>query len=336
MPDNSGTGAPIASAAVPGAQTNQTSSNTVGDAAAVVSANVDYRKIPHKLKVNEREEEVTYDDLVRDAQKFRASSRVFDQAAAKERKMGQLIERAKKGDLSWIEDMIGEETFVKAAENRLLKVVDWNKMSPEQQDAYKERQRADAAEKELNDRKSQEKARESQIEIARATKAIDKEMNDAFSSMGMKPTPEMISWAADYMRSVMPDEDDEDQDYEPMLASEGLSRANRRFERDIVNILPSLPKEQRLRMAPLLVSALMNEMSIEELRAVLPQDFTDGLRKANIRDVEGQDPIRRKADSYPSPTTKEAGRSSKSRRVAQTTDEAFAQLDEHFKKQVRR
>lgn len=335
-------GAPVAPAAQGASNarpTEQSNQPAQGSAPQVP----DFSATKHRLKVNDVEEELSYEELKARAQKASAADRRFEQAAAKERRLGKLIEQAKKGDLTWLENLIGEEAAVQWAENRLGRVIDWNKKTPEEQRAIKAERERDEKARLLAEREAEDARRQRHIEVIREAKALDAEMNEAFKKLGQPVNPYLIKWAAEQMEAAMPDEDDEDQEYEPMSAEAALSAATRRVGRDVVNILPRLPKEQRLQLAPMLVKAMMEGIDIGELRAVLPRDFLDALRKANLKDAEDQDPLRAgRANPDASatrrdPTSIEMGKPrSKSRIVASTTDEYFKLMEESLNKKRRR
>ncbi len=333
--------APIASdsASTQPASSSQPSTQTASDSAPQIP---DFSKFKHKLKVNEQEEDLSYEELKARAQRVTAADRRFEEAAAKERRLGKLIEKAKKGDLSWVEQVIGEEAVIKWAEDRLGKVIDWRKLSPEQQEAIKEKQRADAAEERLREREDDDSRRQRHTEVLREAKALDVEMHEAFKKIGQPVNPYLIKWAAEQMEAAMPEDDDEGE-YEPLPAETALTAATRRYSRDMVNIFPRLPKEQRLQMAPLLVKGLMEGIDIAELRAALPKEFLDALRKANLKDVGDQDPMRAGRASPDAtatrrdPTSSEMGKPmSKTRKIAATTDEFFNMTEERLNKRQRR
>ncbi len=341
MPDNTGTGAPIASAHIPSSDTASPQDTNQGQSSAAPKSPAaevpDFRKYTHKLKINESDEDVSYDDLLKDAQKGRASDRRFEQAAAKERKLFKMLDQAKKGDWSAIEQLVGEDAAVAFAEQRIGKVIDWNKLSKEQQEAITERREKEAAQAKLKDYEERESSRTRAVDIARETKAIDNEMMAAFSARNLKPTPELIYWAADYMASVIPDDDDEQQDYEPMPAEEGLGRALSRYKRDVVKILPNLPEDLQLELAPQIVAALTNGIPMEKLRAVLPKEFLDGLRKLNLKDVDGSSHARGDTASAirRDSTSTEMSQRRGTRKIAATTDEMFASIEQSLNKRYK-
>lgn len=255
----------------------------------------------HKLKVNQREVELDDEQYRIAAQKGLASDETFRKAAEKDKQIAAYFERAKNGDLGWLEDIVGEEAILTAAEKRLMRKIEFEELTPQQREALQWRQRAEQAEGKLTDaEKREEQIRRAQL-TQEAYEHIDVEIDEAFKAIGRKPTPRLVMRVAEEILASLPGTQD-DEGRAPIPAATALQRATSGVRTDAAELLAS--------------------MSPAELREFLPKEALDALRKLDLEDVRGPNAKR--------PTLKPLEGKTDAKRKRMSTDAMFAQLEQKF------
>ncbi len=290
MADQSAVGASASAAPDVNASTEAASSEQA-------EAVADYRKIKHKLKTNNREEELDYDEVIRRAQKSSAADEVFRSASAKEKKLADLIDKSKKGDLAWLEEMVGDEPLTKWAEQKLLKMIERQEMSPEQRELLEERARREKLEGELKSREDQEtETRQTQLRH-QVAESLDGKINEAFKAASLPMTPGRLERVAQYMHASLGTPEGTLLD-----PAKALERVKSEIQSD--------------------ARELLEGMTVEELSAFLPRKLRDALRLADVADVRAQnDPMRRPTQD------KDNRRLSQTKQKRMSTDQFFNQLE---------
>lgn len=300
MAEMSATGASASSQPSDTGETQDTAEQpeAKGKPKAPDAATPDYRKIKHKLKVNEKEQEFDYDTVVKLAQKGMSSDEVFRKASAKEKQMATLFERMKEGDLDWIEDIAGDEKLTKWAEKKLMKLIELQQMSPEQRELMDERAKRTKLEKDLQTR--EEREQESRREYLRqeASVDLDQQIDSAFKAASLPMTPSRLERVAQYMDASL------NATGTLLGADKALTRVTQEIRRD--------------------ASELLESMKPEELREFLPRKVLDAIRRADVEDVRSQDPMRRPTQNQPPRKISDA----KAKRMS--TDDYFSKLEKRF------
>ena len=290
MADTSAAG-PIAPAAIPDAVAGVTDE-------VKADATPDFRKYKHKLKINEKEQDLDYDEVIKRAQKSSAADEVFRRASAKEKQLAALIDRAKEGDLDWIEELAGGEKLTKWAEKKLLKIIEMNEMSPEQRELMEERAARKALEEDKKRREDGDNEQRTTALRDHAAKEIDSKIDEAFKAARLPMTPSRIERVAQYL--------------DASLSVEGALL-------DPAKALQRVQKEMRSDAREVLES-----LTPEELREFLPKKVLDAIRRGDVADVRAQDPLRRPTpDGQPRKVT-----DTKQKRMS--TDAYFTNLEKKF------
>ncbi len=268
------------------------------DAPAPADALPDFRKFKHKLKVNDREQELDYDTVLKHAQKGLASDDVFRRAAEKEKKVAALLDRAKGGDLDWLEELAGDEKLTKWAEKKLLKIIERQNMSPEQRELLQERALREKLENEKKTREQQDADMRGESLRHEAAQDLDERIDQAFKARGVSMTPSRIERLAQYL--------------DASLNSTGtLMDADKALDRVMSEIRSD-------------ATGLLESMTLAELREFLPKKVLDALRRGDVEDVRAQDPMRR-------PTQDGQPRKLSDAKVKRmSTDDYFNKLEKKF------
>lgn len=257
----------------------------------------DFRKAKHKLKVNDKEHELDYDTVLKLAQKGMGADELFRSASAKEKKIAALFDRAKSGDLDWLQDIAGDDKLTKWAEKKLLKIIERQNMSPDQLALHEERSRREALEDEKKTRDERDtEERTSHLRQA-AAEDLDEQITTAFKTTGLPMTPSRLERVAQYMDASL------NATGTLMDAGKALARVQTEIRSDAKELLES--------------------MKPEDIREFLPKKVLDAIRKADIEDVRSQDPMRRTTQNGQQPPR----RISDAKQKRMSTDTFFNNLE---------
>ncbi len=264
---------------------------------AAVAEVPDFRKHKHKLKINEKEQDLDYDTVIKLAQKGAGADEVFRRASEKEKKMAALLDRAKEGDLDWIEEIAGPKAR-EWAERRILREIELQEMSPEKRELMAERAKREKLE---NDNKTrEERDRDAQMEGLRgaAAQEIDTKIDEAFKAARLPMTPSRIERVAQYLDASL------STDGALLDPAKALARVQTEMRSDAREVLESL--------------------SPAELREFLPKKVLDAIRKGDIEDARSADPMRRSTQNGQARPLSDA----KQKRMS--TDDYFNKLEKKF------
>lgn len=207
-----------------------------------------------KVKVDESEEEVDEQELLKGYQKAKASDKRFQEASALRKQAEQ--EKAQVQDLlkqirenpDLLEQLgIDLDSY---SEKRLLRNMERALKSPEELEleelrSFKNNQtQAQKKQQELQAAQAQEQ------EYAHVTEQIDNEIFETLQSAGMKPTPRLIARMAEQMLASL------EEDGSRFSAKDAFSRVKNDYQADVSELLESLEPEQLAEMFPSVVQKL--------------------------------------------------------------------------------
>lgn len=260
----------------------------------------------HRVKVNDQEVDVDYDELVRGYQKGRSADQRY-QEAAKLRKEAQDVQDAfNAGDFKSLSEKlkIPQGRLREMSENYLIELLKFDQLSePEKRALIAERERD-----ELKTEREAEKAKREGDEATRiadqAAEFIDVALGDAIRASGQKVTPITVARIAAYLQASLSQGDGiVDEESVRGAAAKAVKRA-----------YSTLDEEIRTRFG---------DMSVADARAILPKRLLDELRKASVNEVLSQDPTwSRKSPEKDAPQPKPKKKLS--------TDEWFAERAKHL------
>lgn len=251
----------------------------------------------HKVKIDESELEVDYDELVRGYQKGRSANERFQRASEMQKAVQTFVERAKQGDLDWLEDLgVGEEKARQWAEKRLLKHIEWEQMSPEQKELVKVRREKEALEREREEARQSYEQQQAQAAEKQAFLEIDDEISAAVKALGKRATPRLVRRIAEQMMAGLSQEDGQ------RLPADRAAKAA--FSGLVTD-----------------AESLLSEMSPAEVLAILDRaGKRDLVRREFVNEAVAQAPM-----SRPQAKTATSDRPGKLKRM--TTDEWFNRLE---------
>lgn len=151
-----------------------------------------YKGTKHRIKAKGKEVELDYDDVIKRAELAEGANLTFQEAKAIKRQFEEKLGRLSNAEMeNWEEliETIGVEKALKFANTIQQKQSYWESLTEDEQDRILERQRADALESELNQRKSDDERKEAQAFSMEAYKAINAEIGDALAEAKAQGVP---------------------------------------------------------------------------------------------------------------------------------------------------
>jgi hypothetical protein len=260
-----------------------------------------------KVKINSQEREISEADLTRDYELRQASHERMQRAAETEKQYNARMKKLDEDPWSYFKEKGIDPD--KAAEDRLLKKLEFEMLSPEQKAIHKERQALAAEKAEVEQAKAAKAqweadlAKKGQDELTlKAVQSIDQEIGQVLQATGLKPTRRVVARIAEVMLSHL----DASEDGERLDAQGAFGRVQEEMAQEMGDYLQSLP--------------------IEKAVETLPKPFLDALRKFFLKQVQEQDPVMRNRDVR---TPQNAG--SGVRKRLTSTDSFFNRLEKKLK-----
>ena len=283
----------------------------------------DFKGTKHKLKIDDMEEEVEYEELVARAQRAKGSEKRFDEArkaldeAGLTKKQVEAIKkRIAEGDVDALIEFVGYDTALKISETLTWNKIQWDELSPDERERIvlkhendqlkserqREKEAIEAQKKAENDAKAQAVL---QREIDGLTEALKTEglSDEDVSRITEQSIDDMISYL-DYLDS--------------------LKEAGQPLPSSLLS-LQDVAKKLQSRMVER-TNASIGKLSVETLRSVLTKEQLAGLRQLELDDLA---PIHDRTESRKSKSESLFEEAKKPSRAARrmSTDEAFDRLD---------
>jgi hypothetical protein len=220
----------------------------------------DYRGTKHRLKVDQQELELDYDEVIKLAQKGRSADSRFKEAAAAKKEADAFL-----SDPWGYLKQKGTDPY-EVAESLLLERMKYDQLSDEQKEALHARMEADELKRWKEEREKADKDKELTEIRTKAIQEIDSDIAEALKSAGRKPTPRLIARIAENLMAHL---------------EKGGDRVSAK------DILGQVQSEYRSDL-----NEYLSQMTPDQLREVLPKDLLDGLRRQNVEQAMQGDPAR--------------------------------------------
>lgn len=227
-----------------------------------------YAGTKHKVKVNNKELEVPYEELLSGFGITRAANEKFEQAAEMRKSVDSFINTLTSGDLSVLEAIgVPDDKINEYAEQRLTKYLEYENLSPADKQRLKAEKERDAYKKQLDEAEQLRQKEQYAALEQRVTNELDSELGSAIKelqeSQGLDPTrpiePWFIARAADLM---IADLETGDPNSPRLTAKDAARRAWQQVESTVKNHLTAL--------------------NTDKLIQLLPPEVRDAIRKADV------------------------------------------------------
>jgi hypothetical protein len=254
---------------------------------------ISYSGTKHKVKIDEQEHEVSYDDLIRGFQKEKAA------------KQAQAIARIlKEGDTKAIAQLLGQDRFRKVSEEYLTDIINYEELPEDQKKIRDLETKNKEYEKKLQEQETQRQTFERQKLEVQASKQIEADMVKAVEGSGLKAYPMLFKRMAEVMEAYY------DQNKSMLPAADALKYVRN----DLVSEF----------------SAHIEGLQGDDLATFskgLPKKILDDIRKGDIEKVLSQSSLskgRASTDDLPQPKKSKAS----DRRMS--TDDWFSKMEKRL------
>lgn len=283
----------------------------------------DFKGTKHKIKVDDQEEELDYEELVTRAQKakgsekrFEESRKALDEASRTKKEIEELKTRIKAGDVKALIDLVGYDEAIKISENLTWEKIQWDDLSDDEKERVILKHENEQYKSSEEKRKADQEASVKAAKDAKANAVIEKEMNDVAEILRTEGLPEhdvqrIQEQSIDDMIAYL-DYLDSQQEAGMPLPSSLLSFS------DVARKIQSRMVEN--------FNSSIGKLSVDQLRSSLSKEQLAGLRQLELDDLapihDRTKPAQSKAEKLfeaPAKPSKAARRMS--------TDEAFDRLD---------
>ena len=214
----------------------------------------------YKLKIDGEEVEVTEDELIREAQKARASDKRFRDAAQKEKMLTEKLGEFEAIKYKPVESLkkLGID-FDKLAEEHLLKRLEMEQMSPDAKKAYELEQKQKEYEEQLNEYRTKEEQAEIDAEAEKYVEQYRQEFERVIKEKELPDTDNVRARLATYMYDA----------------------TNEQLENFTVEEAAELVKED----FEIELKQLFDKYSLEDVEKILGKDVLKKIRKADLDKV---------------------------------------------------
>jgi hypothetical protein len=278
--------------------TNSPSPQNQAPKEATVSADQEpWKQAKHKVKFGGQEREITYDELIRDYQNGKESTRRYQEAARLASEAQSVNQALEKGDVKFLVDKLGPQRARQMFENYLIEQMEYDELPEERKELLSERKRREELERKMKDIEEREtRTRQEQL-AAQAVAELDAEISDALREAGKKANPRLA------LRIIEQIEANLKAKGERIPAKEALKYATRSVTEDIGSYLADL--------------------SPEEAMSILPKSLIDSLMKAKVDRV---------LDTRTSARSKPAQAAPRKDDSPMTIEKKFAEMENKFKR----
>lgn len=235
-----------------------------------------------KVKVDETEEDVSEEELLKGFQMAKSSDKRFKEAAQlrkeaeKEKQQIQDLLKQVKDNPDLLEQLgIDLDGY---SEKRMLRNLERSLKTPEELEL--EELRAERQKRLTHQQRAQQEA-----EFHQASEQIDNEIFESLSSAGLKATPRLVARLAEQMLASL------DDDGNRMKASDAFARVRNDYKSDVSELLENLTPEQLASEYPSLVKKL-RDYSISQAQQQAVPTFRSGTTPKTASDGK---PAKRKS-----------------------------------------
>lgn len=238
-----------------------------------------FKQHKHRLKVEGKELDLDYDDVIARAQKSSAADKRFKEASDLRKDVDGIFNDLRSGNHKRLVDILGHDQAVALSESMLNEHVRYLEMPEDQRARMKAEQERDQYKSAAQKREEQFQEMQMQQLQAQAAYQVDAEIAETIKGMGRKPTPRLVYRLADQMIAAI------DHDGDKVDAKTALSRALRDTESDVMEFLEHLPDEDVTKYLPQRIIDAVLKQSVNSHLSRVP------MSKARVE--QSNDPIKK-------------------------------------------
>lgn len=161
-----------------------------------------FKGTKHKAVIDGVPQEVDYDELVAGYQKGKASDKKFQEAAAKEKAVDQILQGLSSGDpTAWakFKKLVPKEVFKKVAFDFAYQEMEYDNLPPDKKREMELDERQRKLDEDTQAREQQSKQAQWQSEVKTAGETLQKTLDEFVERSGKKPSSEELYRMSEFM-----------------------------------------------------------------------------------------------------------------------------------------
>lgn len=215
-----------------------------------------WRQAKHKVKFGGEEREVSYDELIRDYQNGKESTRRYQEAARLAKEAQTVNQALQKGDVNFLVERLGPQRAREMFENYLIEQMQYDELPPEKKELLSERKRREQLEARMREMEEGQVRARQQMLAQRAMQELDAEISEALNEAGSRANPRLALRIIEQIEANLKAKN------QRIPAKEALKFAQKSIKDDI--------------------GAYFDGMSVEDAMQLLPKQLIDSLMKAKV------------------------------------------------------
>lgn len=242
-------------------ESEETSEGSEGNEGEDTPSQKAQEKRKYRVKVDDTEEEVEEEELLRGYQKAKSSDKKFQEASQLKKQIENLLD-VMKNDPARVMSELGVD-FKTHAEQYLLAQLEDSMLTDEQRELRDLRALKNSREEELKKQKELLEAQENEAALTKAIDEIDAEVFEALQNAGLKATPRTIARVAEQILASLESEDGR------MPAKAALERVKSDYADDVRDWLGALPSAEVVKLLPPEVVAVIRAHDLAQTKGKL-------------------------------------------------------------------
>lgn len=226
----------------------------------------------HKLKVDGREDEVEYEELIKRAQKGTSADKKYQEAAQLQKATTEILQGLATGDKdtwAWLKKQVPKNVFDEIAMEHAWRNFEYDQLPEDEKRkrALDEREARLKAEEEA--REEQAKAQQWAQEVEAAGQVINKTIGDFFEKANIKPTKAILLRMSDYMQAYL-------SKHETLPPIDRLyDHISRGLDLDAMDVIQSKPIETFISSLPKDTQAKLKKYFLSEATSAQPRRYSE-------------------------------------------------------------
>lgn len=258
----------------------------------------DYKSSKHKVKVDDQELEIDYDDLIKGYQTNSAGQKRLREAAEIRQKVDGVIGALQSGDHNKLIGLLGKQEAIKLANDLLVEQIEYEELPEHEKTIRQLTKEKEEAERILKEQEAERTTAREKQENLEAAQKLESEIVGVIQESGVKPTKRIIARMAEIMEAHYL------QTSQPLSAVKAFEYVVEDQHKDFIDYAGGLSKDQ-----------------IKALKKQLPKSLLDVFREDDVDQILSQASLGQgRAEVERLPTKKE-----KPKRMS--SDAWFAQME---------
>lgn len=242
---------------------------------------------PQKIKIDDQEYdlETLEKEFKRYKGKYEGSEKKFQEAASMRKQVEGLLERAQKGDLSWLRGIVPAQQLRQWQEQELLQHIEWEQLPDHEKARIKAERERDQYKSDLEKTKADREAEQLRLIENQAYAEIESDITQAIKELGheVKLTPELVRRTAElmYMQLAQSPDDGDPQELRRVPAKEARDKVLSNGKKFVPELLSLLPLDEAIALLPPKLREAVRMKDVEDATSQMPQRIREQIGQSD-------------------------------------------------------